>query len=44
MTTSETIKLTNPGNSDASFKFSLTKEPLFLPTVLDGKIQPKQTI
>ena len=34
MSTKETIKLTNPGNSEATFKFALAKERLFVPTTL----------
>ena len=33
MSTKETIKLTNPGNSDASFKFALGKDKIFTPSI-----------
>lgn len=44
MTTKETIKLTNNGNSDAIFKITLGKEKLYIPSILEGKIPSKQTI
>lgn len=34
MATKETIKLTNPGNSDAVFKFTLGKERFYIPSVV----------
>lgn len=44
MATKETIKLTNPGNSDAVFKFTLGKEKFYMPAVVEGRIPAKETI
>ena len=33
MSTKELIKLTNPGNSEATFKFALAKERNFIPSI-----------
>lgn len=38
MSTSETLKLINKGNSKAMFKFTLTKERLYVPEVLEGEV------
>lgn len=44
MTTKEVVKLHNPGNSDAVFKFTLAKDKMFVPSILEGKLSAKQTI
>ena len=44
LSTKETIVLTNPGNSEATFKFALAKERLFVPATLEGKIKPKESV
>lgn len=44
MSTKEVVKLFNPGNSDAVFKFTLAKEKLYIPEILEGKLGAKQTL
>ena len=41
MATKEVIKLTNPGNSDAVFKFTLGKQKFYIPATVEGKIPAK---
>jgi hypothetical protein len=41
MSTKETIKLTNNGNSDAVFKFALGKDRYFLPSIVEGRVASK---
>jgi hypothetical protein len=36
MSTSESLKLINKGNSKAMFKFTLAKERLFVPEEMEG--------
>lgn len=44
MSTKEVVRLSNLGNSEAVFKFTLAKEKLFVPAILEGKIKAKQTL
>lgn len=39
MATYETLKLINKGNSKAMFKFTLTKDKLYVPDVLEGEVE-----
>ena len=43
MSTTETLKLINKGNSKAMFKFTLTKERLYVPEVLEGEVEANST-
>jgi hypothetical protein len=43
MATYETLKLINKGNSKAMFKFTLTKEKLYVPEVLEGEVEANST-
>ena len=38
----QAITISNPGNSDAFFKFSLGKQKNFVPEVLEATVKPKQ--
>ena len=40
--TERELKLYNPGNSSAYFKFLLNKDRLFSPKLLEGNLQSKQ--
>ena len=44
MEKTEAITVYNPGNSNAMFKFSLGKERLFVPEILESILKPKQKI
>ena len=44
MSTKEVIKLHNPGNSEAVFKFTLAKEKYFVPEILEGRLKAKETL
>jgi hypothetical protein len=44
MAASENLILTNPGNSEAKFKFTLIKEKFFIPSILEGTVQAKQSL
>jgi hypothetical protein len=40
----ENVVLTNPGNSEAKFRWTLGKDKYFVPQAVEGVIMPKQSL